>query len=95
MAAPRTYVYRIHASKRMLQRGIRSVDVEYVAEVGEVIETYSDDTPFPSRLVLGVTNGSALHVVLADEPDTDRTFVITTYYPDPAQWDNDFRRRKS
>ena len=94
VVAPRTLVYRIHAAKRMLQRGISSAHIEHVVEVGEVIETYPEDTPFASRLVLGAASGKPLHVVLADEPDTDRTYVITAYYPDPEQWDDDFRRRK-
>ena len=94
VVAHRTLVYRIHAAKRMLQRGISSVDIEQVVELGEVIETYPEDTPFASRLVLGTPSGKPLHVVLADEPGTDRTYVITAYYPAPEQWDDDFRRRK-
>lgn len=91
----RTLVYRMHASKRMLQRGIRSTDIEIVAESGEAIETYPEDTPFASRLVLGYASGKPLHVVLADEPGADRTYVITAYYPDSEQWTDDFRRRKT
>ncbi len=90
----RSLVYRMHAAKRMLQRGIKSTDIEVVAESGEVIETYPEDTPFASRLVLGYAGGKPLHVVLADEPGSDRTYVITAYSPDPTQWSDDFRRRK-
>ncbi len=94
VATRRTLIYRIHAAKRMLQRGISSAHIEHVVEVCEVIETYPEDTPFASRLVLGTLGSKAIHVVLADEPDTDRTYVITAYYPDPNQWDEEFRRRK-
>ena len=91
----RTIVLRIHAAKRMLQRGIRIDDVEITVETGEVIETYPDDTPFPSRLLLASAGGRVLHVVAADEPETTVTYVITAYYPDLDQWDAGCRRRRT
>lgn len=91
----RSLVYRVHAAKRMLQRGIRAADVEAVIAHGEIIEDYPDDTPFPSRLLLGAPGGRALHVVAADEPGTDITYIVTAYYPDPAQWDAGLRRRRT
>ena len=94
-ARARSFVFRLHAAKRMLQRGIRAVDVEAVIAHGEIIEDYPDDTPFPSRLLLASPSGRSLHVVAADEPGTDVTYVVTAYYPDPAQWDADFRRRRT
>lgn len=90
----RTFVYRVHAAKRMLQRGVPAADVEAVVAQGDTIEDYPDDTPFPSRLLLGAPAARPLHVVAADEPGTDITYIITAYYPDPAQWDVDFRRRR-
>jgi hypothetical protein len=91
----RSVVLRLHAAKRMLQRGIRADDVEYAIQHGEEIETYPDDTPFASRLLLASPGGQALHVVAADEPGTNVTYVITAYYPDPSQWESDCRRRKT
>ena len=96
MTAPsRALVFRVHAAKRMLQRGIRAADVETVVAEGEIIEDYPDDTPFPSRLLLGAPRGRPLHVVAADEPETVLTYIVTAYYPDPAQWGADFRRRRT
>ncbi len=46
-------VFRIHAIKRMFQRRISKEDVQEVLETGETIETYPDDEPYPSRLLLG------------------------------------------
>jgi hypothetical protein len=89
----RSIVLRLHASKRMLQRGILLADVEHVLAHGEEIETYPDDTPFPSRLLLGFPGDRALHVVAADEPGTQVTYIITVYYPAPDQWDANYRRR--
>jgi hypothetical protein len=78
----------------MLERDIGIEEIEHVVESGEIIEDYEDDTPFPSRLMLGRPGNRPLHVVVADEPDSDITHVITAYEPDPDQWDEGFQRRK-
>ncbi|MFQ5773903.1 MAG: DUF4258 domain-containing protein [Kiloniellaceae bacterium] len=69
-------------------------EVRHVLETGEDIETYPDDTPYPSRLVLGWIGARPLHVVAADNAEAGETVVITVYEPDPASWNRDFRRRK-
>ena len=61
---------------------------------GETIEDYPDDTPFPSRLVLGWVGSRPLHVVAADNPEEENTIVITVYEPEPDQWEVGFRRRR-
>jgi len=68
--------------------------VAEVVATGEVIETYPDDKPFPSRLVSGIIDSRPIHAVVADHPDSsDDTYVITVYEPDPAEWDAEFRQR--
>ena len=87
-------VFRVHAIERMFQRAISAADVEAVLTTGETIETYPDDTPYPSRLVLGWLAGRPLHVVAADNTDADETIVITVYEPDAELWEPGFRRRR-
>ena len=87
-------VFRIHALKRMFQRSVSAADVRRVLETGETIETYPDDTPFPSRLVLGWVGARPLHVVAADNPQVEETIVITVYEPDPSEWEPGFKQRK-
>ena len=89
----RRLIYRVHAIKRMFERGINPTDVRRVLESGEVIEEYPDDTFFPSRLVLANIEGRPLHVVAADNPVGDETYIITVYEPDSQQWDPSFRWR--
>ena len=61
---------------------------------GEVIETYPDDTPYPSVLIFGRTGASRpLHTVCAYDGVGDQAIIVTVYQPDPGQWE-DFRRRK-
>ena len=75
----------------------RRIDVEDVRELltnGETIEVYPQDTPYPSRLVLGWCRGRPLHVVVADNAETRETIVVTVYEPDPEQWEPGFRQRR-
>jgi len=87
-------VFRVHAIQRMFQRRITDEDVRDVLRTGEVIESYPDDTPYPSRLVLGFRGPRPIHVVAADDLQAGQTIVISAYEPDPARWDEAFRRRK-
>ena len=70
-------------------------DVRLVVEQGEIIVSYADDTPFPSRLMLGWVRGRPIHVVAADNTDDAETIVITAYVPDPSGWHDDFRSKRS
>lgn len=88
-------VFRVHAIKRMFQRRISEEDIRHVLTTGEVIEEYPDETPYPSRLVLGWYGSRPIHVVTADHIEVQETIVITVYEPDPDQWEPGFRRRKS
>ena len=78
----------------MLRHGIRSDQVRQVVEEGEHIESYPDDTPLPSYLILGTGAARVLHVVATDDPEADETIVITTYEPDPKEWETDYKTRK-
>lgn len=84
----------LHAARRMLEWRVRSAAIEHVLRAGEIIEDYPDDTPYPSRLVLGRFEGRYLHVVAADVPGTDDVVIITVYEPDPNVWDVAFRMRR-
>ena len=78
----------------MFERRISVDDVRDVVTNGETIEKYPDDTPYPSRLMLGWPAGRPLHVVVADNTQDIETIVITTYQPDAAQWEVGFKRRR-
>lgn len=86
-------IFRVHAIQMMFERSISRDDVRHVVENGEVIREYPDDTPFPSRLILGWREKRPLHVVAADDGD-DQTIIITAYEPDPAIWEPDFKKKK-
>lgn len=87
-------VYRLHAVRRMLQRGIGEPAVRNVVETGEVIATYPKDQPYPSRLLLGWPEGAPLHVLVAENTVDQEIIVITVYGPDPDLWDAGLRKRR-
>lgn len=93
MTYPRL-VFRVHAVQRMAERVIDIPAVRSVLDDGEVIATYPDDTPLPSRLVLGWLGDRPLHVVAADNDTDQGTVVITVYEPDPAIWEPRFKSRR-
>jgi hypothetical protein len=78
----------------MFERKIESQDIHYTVDNGEILETYSEDMPFPSRLLLVWLNGRPLHVVAADSNEDQVTVIITVYEPDSQHWEPpEYRRR--
>ena len=78
-----------HAMSRMDARGIEQHEVEDALLLGEAIETYPNDTPYPSYLILG-KNG--LHVVCGI--GLGRLWIITAYRPSSDKWEEDLKTRK-
>lgn len=83
-----------HVLERMFERGISEIAVKEIVRDGEVIEEYPEDTPYPSRLLLGWVGGRPLHVVVGYDAPSGLCVVITAYVPDAAQWGKDFKMRR-
>lgn len=88
-------IFRSHAIKRMFERYVMPEDVRHVLATGKTIREYPDDTPYPSRLILGWVAGKPLHVVVAEDTEAEVSIIITVYEPDPAIWEADFERKTS
>ena len=69
-------------------------EVRLVVSAGETIADYADDTPYPSRLILGFVKGQPIHVVVADDGAQAACVVITAYIPEEEQWSPDYRTRR-
>ena len=87
-------IYRNHAIKRMFDRGIGEADVRAVIDLGEVIQVYPNDVPYPSRLILGWCKERPIHVVAAYDSQERTDVVITVYEPDHSRWEDGFKKRK-
>ena len=82
-----------HAKERLEERGIKVDDVTHCIDTGEIIKQYEDDKPLPSCLILGkTTDNKYMHIVLSRSDDF--IYLITAYYPDFAQWEEDLKTRK-
>jgi ribosome recycling factor len=78
----------------MFSRAITDEHVKETLEKGIVIESYEDDVPYPSYLVMGIINKRVFHVVAAVNKLENNTIIITVYEPSPDLWYEDFRKRK-
>ncbi len=90
-------LYSTHARREMRLEEFGPIADQEIYEAvcdGEVIETYPEDTPYPSVLIFGRTNGNRpIHAVYAYNDEDDQVVVVTVYQPDPKFWE-DYRRRK-
>ncbi len=82
-----------HAVQQMFKRGIAETDVNTVIKTGNIIKEYPSDKPYPSCLLLGFVRKKPLHVVLATDK-TGNCYIITTYWPTPDNWENDYATKK-
>lgn len=85
------FIWRKHALERMLERSISRDEVMQCARHGEIIESYPEDFPYPSSLVLQI-EGKILHIVMA--LNGEECYVITAYRPNVDEFENDFKTRK-
>lgn len=82
-----------HAMKRLYERNITIEGIKDAIITGEIFEQYEDDKSFPSCLLLGKNeNGAAIHLVVSINDEF--LYVITAYYPDDDEWENDLKTRK-
>ena len=82
-----------HAKNRLIERNINIENIKNAVMTGEIIEQYEDDEPFPSCLLLGMTEQDKyLHVVVSI--DNEFMYIITAYYPDENKWEDDLKTRK-
>jgi len=77
---------------RMIERDISREEVKSALIGGKIIESYEEDFPFPSFLVLGFVFKRPLHIVCALADDT--ISIITAYQPDSSRWSDDYQKRR-
>jgi hypothetical protein len=87
-------IFRQHAIKRMHERCITEEEVEHAIKSGVLIESYPNDTPYPSFLLLGHAGTKAVHVVYADDAEDNTRIIITVYEPDPEIWCKNLKTRR-
>lgn len=89
----RAVKWTAHVLMRLQERNIHPSDIKNCIMMGEIIEQYPEDYPYPSCLVLGKNvNNQYLHVVLG--VGNEQLWIITAYYPNENQWDSNFKTRR-
>ena len=88
------YSFSGHVLKRMAERSFSPETIKSVIENGRVIKDYPDDTPYPSRLILGFDAERPIHVISAYNAENDTEYIITVYEPDVQKWSNNFTERR-
>ena len=78
----------------MAERSIPPETIKQVIQNGSVVKEYPEDTPYPSRLILGYEGKRPIHVVSAYNPADDTEYVITAYEPDTVRWTENFTERR-
>lgn len=88
------YSFSGHVFKRMAERAFSPETIKSVIENGTVIKEYPEDSPYPSRLILGFDGERPVHIVSAYNHDNDTEYVITVYEPDSQKWSDNFTERR-
>ena len=85
------YRLTLHALKRLDQRQIAVHELKEAINNGMIIESYPDDKPYPSCLIMGkIRGGFPLYIVCAVN---DNLHIITAHWMDPEKWLNSSTRR--
>jgi hypothetical protein len=85
----------VHMRQKCAGRRISIIHAKQVAQAGEIIREYPDERPYPCYLVLGWVEGRPLHVLDALDAPSRQCILVTAYWPDPAVWEADFRRKRT
>ena len=88
------YLFSVHVCKRMAERGFSPDTIKNIIKNGVIIKEYPDDTPYPSRLILGYDGNRPIHVVSAYDQNDDIEYIITVYEPNTQLWTSDFTKRR-
>lgn len=91
----RRIYWTYHVNMRLRTRSIPRAWVLDSVNTYEVIESYPNDKYLPSYLVRAQAEGVVFHVLFATDVDAENVRIVTAYKPDPAEWVEDKRRRRT
>lgn len=98
LASSDRIVFKKHTALRIRQRGISSDEVKEALQNCKIIESYPNDYPFPSGLVVGYTRKKRATnaVVVIDDENKEEgiLWIITVYEPNILEWEKGFEKRR-
>jgi len=88
----RKILWTYHVNMRLERRHITRDEILDAVDSYEIIEAYPEDKYLPSYLILGA---ESFHVLFAVDLEGDSVRVVTSYRPDPHEWEPGFRTRRT
>ena len=80
---------------RLQQRALTAETIRSAMATLEIIEAYPQDKYLPSFLVRGESEGLAVHAQVATDVEGKNVRIVTMYTPDPDEWDEALRLRRT
>ena len=88
--------WTFHVNMRLEGRFISRQKILESVSAFEIIEEYPEDKYLPSYLIYSQHQGAIFHVLFAVDVAGDNIRIVTAYYPDKEEWEEDLKtRRKS
>ncbi len=88
-------LWTYHVNMRLAGRFIPREAILAAVDTYQLVEAYPDDRYLPSYLLLARHGSEAFHVLFAADVEGDNVRVVTSYRPDPGEWQADFKTRRS
>lgn len=88
------YFYSLHVFQKLRLIDLSLAEFEQLLGGGEVIEELRDSPEQTREIVLLVEWARPLHLVVAVDSGQQEERLVTVYEPRPAEWDDEFKRRK-
>jgi hypothetical protein len=90
----RKVLWTYHVNMRLRDRCISREEILDSVDEYQIIEEYPTDKYLPSYLVCCDLKGRIFHVLFAADVQDDNVRVITAYYPNRNDWEQDLRTRR-
>ena len=87
-------LWTYHVSMRLVGRFIPRERILAAVTTYQLLEAYPDDKYLPSYPLLARSGSDAFHVLFAADVEGDNVRVVTSYRPDPREWQADLKARR-
>ena len=91
----RRILWTYHVNIRLAARFIPREAILGSTGSFEIIESYPEDKYLPSYLVRAKHEGTVFHVLFATDVEHGSVRIVTAYWPDPGEWEDNLRKRRS
>lgn len=87
-------LWTYHVNIRLAGRFIPRETILASVDTYELVEAYPDDKYLPSYLLLARHGLETFHVLFATDVEGGNIRVVTSYRPDPQEWQPDMKTRR-